>query len=63
MDRQEKSQPPLSPLRVTVVVMGGVEEAELTEPVKALTTAGALVDVISQNRGTMQAFRHHTPSI
>lgn len=43
--------------------MDGVEEAELTEPVNALTLAGAHVDVISQKRGTIKAFRHHTPSI
>jgi protease I len=43
--------------------MDGVEEAELTQPVQALTAAGASVDVISQNAGTIRAFRYHTPSI
>jgi protease I len=53
----------LEHLRVAVLVMDGVEEAELTQPVGALTAAGADVDIISQNTGTVQAFRHHTPSI
>jgi protease I len=35
----------------------------LTQPVGALTAAGADVDIISQNTGTVQAFRHHTPSV
>jgi protease I len=53
----------LEHLRVVVPVMDGVEEAELTQPVHALTAAGAAVDIISQNMATIQAFRHHTPSI
>jgi protease I len=32
-------------------------------PCKALKTAGAVVDIISQAAGTIQAFVHHTPSI
>jgi len=43
--------------------MDGVEEAELTQPAGPLTAAGADVDIISRNTGTVQSFRHHTPSI
>ncbi len=58
MDTQE-----LSHVRVAVLVLDGVEESELTEPVAALRKAGATVDVISAKPGTIQAFVHHTPSI
>jgi protease I len=53
----------LNHVRVAVLALDGVEEAELTEPVKALRAAGADVDVISQKPGTIQAFGHHTPTI
>jgi protease I len=55
--------PELTNVRVAVLVLDGVEEAELTQPVRALREAGAQVDVISQERGTIQAFNHHTPTI
>jgi protease I len=48
--------------RVAVLAFDGVEESELTEPVKALREAGATVDVISQKKEPIQAFKHHTPS-
>jgi protease I len=50
-------------LRVGVLVMDGFEETELTEPVSALQEAGAKVDIVSENRGEIQAFRHHDKSI
>jgi protease I len=53
----------LTTVRVAVLVMDGVEEAELTQPVEALLAAGASVDVISQSTGSIQAFQHITPSI
>jgi protease I len=53
----------LTNVRVAVLVVDGVEEAELVEPVKALSNAGAAVDVISVKPGTIAAFNHHTPSI
>jgi protease I len=48
--------------RVAVLVTDGFEEAELTEPTKALREAGASVDIISKERAPIQAFRHHQPS-
>lgn len=49
----------LSNFRVAVLVTDGFEEAELTEPVKALKEASASVEVISTKSGQVQAFRHH----
>jgi protease I len=45
--------------RIAVLATDGVEQAELTEPVKALRAAGAEVDVISPKGGTIQAMNHH----
>jgi deglycase len=45
--------------RIAVLATDGVEESELTEPVKALRDAGARVEVISQKREPIQAFKHH----
>jgi protease I len=53
----------LQGLRVAVLVTDGFEETELTEPVKALKEAGALVQIISTKLGALQAFRHHDKSI
>ncbi len=50
-------------LRVAVVATDGFEEAELTEPVKALRDAGAKVDIIAPHSGSIQAFKHHDKSI
>lgn len=50
-------------LRVAVVATDGFEEAELTEPVKALRDAGAKVDIIAPHGGSIQAFKHHDKSI
>lgn len=49
----------LSNLRVAVLVTDGFEEAELTEPVKALKQAGATVEVISPKAKHVQGFQHH----
>jgi protease I len=53
----------LSNTRVAVIATDGFEEAELTEPVKALKEAGATVDVVSLKSGEIQAFKHHDKSI
>ena len=58
MENQE-----LTNVRVAVLALDGVEEAELTQPVEVLKTAGAAVDIIAQTAGTIQAFVHHRPSI
>lgn len=49
--------------RVAVLATDGFEEAELTEPVKALREAGAKPEVISPKQGKIQAFKHHDKSI
>lgn len=55
--------PDLTNLRVAVLATDGFEEAELTEPVSALKEAGATVEILSDKRGQIQAFRHHDKSI
>jgi putative intracellular protease/amidase len=48
---------------IAVIAMDGVEETEPTEPVKALRETGAKVEVISNAREPIQAFRHQDKSI
>jgi protease I len=45
--------------RIAVLATDGVEQVELTEPVKALRDAGATVDVVSPSKGTIQGMNHH----
>lgn len=45
--------------RVAVLATDGVEQVELTEPVKALKAAGAKVEVVSPKTGAIQGFNHH----
>lgn len=52
----------LSNLQVAVLATDGFEEAELTEPVRALKEAGANVAVIAPHDGKIQGFRHHDKS-
>ena len=44
--------------RVAVIATDGVEQVELTEPVKAAREAGATVQLISLERGEIQGFNH-----
>ncbi len=44
---------------IAVLATDGVEQVELTEPVKALKAAGAEVKVVSDKDREIQAFRHH----
>lgn len=44
---------------IAVLATDGVEQVELTEPVKALKEAGAEVRVISNKDDQIQAFKHH----
>jgi protease I len=44
---------------IAVLATDGVEQAELTEPVKALKEAGANVEVVSPKKDAIQAFKHH----
>jgi protease I len=44
---------------IAVLATDGVEEVELTDPVKALKAAGAQVKVVSDKEREIQAFKHH----
>jgi protease I len=48
---------------VAVLATDGVEQVELTEPIKALRAAGAQVEVISDKTDNIQAFRHHDKGV
>src|SRR5437868_8629585 len=48
----------LTDFRVAVLATDGVEETELTEPVKALKDAGAQVTILSLEPGPIQGVRH-----
>lgn len=50
----------LSGMRVAILATDGVEEVELTEPLKVLRDAGAQVELLAPHGGTIQAFRHDT---
>ena len=52
----------LSGVRVAVLATDGFEESELTEPMKALTEAGAQVTVVSLKPGKIQGVQHDTKS-
>jgi protease I len=45
--------------KIAVLATDGVEQVELTEPVKALKAAGAEVRVVSNKDDEIQGFRHH----
>lgn len=51
----------LSGKTVAVLATDGVELVELTEPVKALRDAGAVVEIVSLKAGEFQGFNHLTP--
>ena len=44
--------------KVAVLATDGVEQVELTEPVKALKAAGAVVSVIAPQAGSIQGMNH-----
>ena len=44
--------------RVAIVATDGVEQIELTEPLEAVKTEGAEVDLISLKKGEFQGFEH-----
>ncbi len=48
----------LDGLRVAALVSDGFEEVELTEPMSALKSAGARVEILSPKGGKVQAFKH-----
>ena len=45
--------------KIAVLATDGVEQVELTEPVKALKQAGAEVTVVSPKSGSIQGMNHH----
>jgi protease I len=45
--------------RIAILAADGFEQAELTEPRKALLAAGAQVDIVAPERGRIQGMRHH----
>jgi protease I len=51
----------LSSKRVAVLATDYFEEAELTEPVKALKEAGARVDIIAPKSGEIKGLKHVDP--
>src|SRR5947207_14933044 len=55
---KENEMSKLTDLHVAVLANDGVEETELTEPVKALKAAGAQVTILSLEPGQVQGVRH-----
>jgi protease I len=53
----------LSNLRVAIIATDGFEDLELTEPLRALRSAGALVDIISDKEGMIQGYHHQEPTL
>jgi len=49
----------LHQMKVAIIAMDGFEESELAEPKKALEKAGAIADVVSEKKGSIQGFKHH----
>lgn len=45
--------------RIAILATDGVEQVELTEPMKALRAAGAEVKVVSNKDREIQGFKHH----
>ena len=48
----------LSGRKIAILATNGVEQVELTEPLKALREAGAEVTLVSQKLGTIQGMNH-----
>lgn len=44
--------------KVAILVADGFEQVEMTEPRQALIEAGAIVDILSPNKSTVQGFHH-----
>jgi protease I len=45
--------------RIAILATDGFEQAELTEPRKALLAAGARVDIVAPQLGRIQGMQHH----
>lgn len=46
-------------MKVAILACEGFEQVEMTEPRKALEQAGATTHLVSQDKGQVQAFKHH----
>ena len=57
-----ESSGPLAGRRVAVLATDGVEQVELTEPVKALRAAGAEVEIVSPEAGSIKGYDHLDPA-
>jgi deglycase len=44
--------------RIAVIATDGFEQSELTEPMKSLRDAGAIVDVVAPRPGAIQGMKH-----
>ncbi len=55
--------PQLHGKHVAILATDGFEEAELTEPKRALQAAGVTGEVIAPHPGTIQGFRHDEKSL
>jgi protease I len=59
MMMEQTQQQTLGGSHVAILVTDGFEQAEFTEPKKALEQAGAITKVISDKHGKVQGFNHH----
>ena len=56
-----QTQSRLNGKKVAILVENGFEQAEMTEPRKALQDAGAGTNLVSPRNGEVQAFKHDQP--
>ncbi|MGR4871182.1 type 1 glutamine amidotransferase domain-containing protein [Variovorax sp. LARHSF232] len=56
------SKHPLDGMKVAILVADGFEQAEMTEPRKALDAAGAETKLVSPANGLVRAWKHHDPA-
>jgi protease I len=61
MSAHSSSSQPLAGRRIAVLASNGVEQVELTQPVKGFREAGADVTVISPDGNPIQGFNHDKP--
>ena len=50
---------PLNGMKVAILVTDGFEQAEMTEPRKALDAAGADTRIVSPKEGSVRGWKHH----
>ena len=62
MASPSQPQHDLGGLKVAILALDGFEQAELTEPRKALQAGGAKASVVSAKAGQIQGFNHDKPA-